>query len=615
MMIAAVQWRVWQHDALRNLSLFHKIALALGLSVSLMSAVLVYSAHINARHTEALRALDRDVLEPLDRAERLRNEIAALQTRLLSLIAAENQSIPAMPSSPANELAARLDRLEVDFPRVMDAMRPVPPRDAAAAQIAFANYTTLVRTAPRMTASRKPPDLPAIIQQYDRLSIGLDAVINALEMPRGLRVQAAIDDSAFIRKTLITLGIAATCLAVFGAAIAARMIAHPVHELARRMDRLADGATDIDMPGLDRRDEVGAMARGGQMFRDNIIARREGEAILRQTNLQLNATLNSMVQGILVWGPDQRVQIVNRRYATIVGVTEASVVPGMTVADIVANYQSHGLLLDRSPYAFGELIRKLISGHPSTESEMVFRPDLIVRVITEPMANGGAVITYEDITERRQSQERIAFMAHHDALTGLPNRKMFVDRMDTLTAKQSEPDPFAVLCLDLDRFKEVNDTLGHPAGDELLRLVAARLRGCARDGDLIARLGGDEFAVIMEGGNVRSAAALATRLIASIGAPYALQGNHIIIGTSIGIELSESGVPGAELLKRADVALYRRSRIAEPSPSSNSAWTNTCRFAAASKPICGLRWSATSSSFTTSRFTIWRKIAFAVSRH
>ena len=119
--------------------------------------------------------------------------------------------------------------------------------------------------------------------------------------------------------------------------------------------------------------------------------------------------------------------------------------------------------------------------------------------------------------------------------------------------------PFGVLCLDLDHFKEVNDTLGHPAGDELLRLVAARLRHCVRDHDLIARLGGDEFAIVVASpaGGPALAASLAARLVESIGAPYEIQGHTIVIGVSIGIALSEPGVSGADMLKRADVALYR----------------------------------------------------------
>ena len=116
-----------------------------------------------------------------------------------------------------------------------------------------------------------------------------------------------------------------------------------------------------------------------------------------------------------------------------------------------------------------------------------------------------------------------------------------------------------MLCLDLDHFKEVNDTLGHPAGDELLRLVAARLRHCVRDDDLIARLGGDEFAIVVASlaGGPALAASLAARLVESIGAPYEIQGHNIVIGVSIGIALSEPGVSGADMLKRADVALYR----------------------------------------------------------
>jgi len=130
--------------------------------------------------------------------------------------------------------------------------------------------------------------------------------------------------------------------------------------------------------------------------------------------------------------------------------------------------------------------------------------------------------------------------------------------LDAAVDQLGEGHQFAVLCLDLDHFKEVNDTLGHAAGDELLRLVTGRLRHCVRDRDMVARIGGDEFAIVLSGldGGPASAASLAARLVESIGAPYQLIGHHIVIGTSIGIALSEPGVAGAEFLKRADVALY-----------------------------------------------------------
>jgi diguanylate cyclase (GGDEF)-like protein len=175
------------------------------------------------------------------------------------------------------------------------------------------------------------------------------------------------------------------------------------------------------------------------------------------------------------------------------------------------------------------------------------------------MTNGGTVVTFEDVTEKRRNEEQIAFMAHHDALTSLPNRVLFQEHMNSAVTQFDEGHQFAVLCLDLDHFKEVNDTLGHAAGDELLRLVAGRLRHCVRGHDVVARLGGDEFAIVLTSsiGGPAPATALATRLVESIGAPYELVGRNIVIGTSIGIALSEFGVPGAEFLKRADVALYR----------------------------------------------------------
>ncbi len=171
------------------------------------------------------------------------------------------------------------------------------------------------------------------------------------------------------------------------------------------------------------------------------------------------------------------------------------------------------------------------------------------------------VVVIDDITERRKTDQRIAFLAHHDALTGLANRAALTQKIEDAAARQRRrQEPFSVLLLDLDRFKQVNDTLGHPAGDTLLTDVAARLNGLIRETDTLARLGGDEFAIVQAGeANQReAAAALANRIIEALGRPFDIEGADINIGTSIGIALApEHDTSSDNLLKMADLALYR----------------------------------------------------------
>ncbi len=161
---------------------------------------------------------------------------------------------------------------------------------------------------------------------------------------------------------------------------------------------------------------------------------------------------------------------------------------------------------------------------------MEVRPGLFIHIAAEPMANDGVVVTFEDVSEKRQTAAQIAFMARHDVLANLPNRRLFQEHLETAVAQLDDGRQFAVLFLDLDHFKEVNDTLGHPVGDELLQLVAGRPRRCVRDRDVIARLGGDEFAIVMDGAAEDQVAAttLGTRLVQSIGAPYELLGRDIV---------------------------------------------------------------------------------------
>ena len=152
----------------------------------------------------------------------------------------------------------------------------------------------------------------------------------------------------------------------------------------------------------------------------------------------------------------------------------------------------------------------------------------------------------------------IAFLAHHDPLTRLPNRALFQDRIEQALALLDRDLGFAVLCLDLDHFKAVNDTLGHPVGDELLRQVADRLRACVRDGNSVARLGGDEFAIILlQATDPADVDRLAARIIEVIGSGYVIDGHQIGIGTSVGMALAPiDGSTSSVLLKNADTALY-----------------------------------------------------------
>jgi diguanylate cyclase (GGDEF)-like protein/PAS domain S-box-containing protein len=181
-----------------------------------------------------------------------------------------------------------------------------------------------------------------------------------------------------------------------------------------------------------------------------------------------------------------------------------------------------------------------------------------ISLIDDPSVQG-TVVTIRDITERKLLEEELKHQAFHDALTGLANRALFHDRVEhALTRHARHRQPIAVLFLDLDDFKVVNDSLGHLAGDELLRAVADRLQGCLRVGDTAARLGGDEFAVLIEDvADPKTAAGLAERIISSLSGPFPLEGREIFIHASIGFALSDQETRNAEeLLRAADIAMY-----------------------------------------------------------
>jgi diguanylate cyclase (GGDEF)-like protein len=206
-----------------------------------------------------------------------------------------------------------------------------------------------------------------------------------------------------------------------------------------------------------------------------------------------------------------------------------------------------------------ELRTANVRRHQAAEFELEQDDGRIIALAQQPMEDGGWVATCADVTEQRRAQARIAHMARHDELTNLPNRYAFRERIqEVLNASRADGSMLAVMCLDLDNFKEVNDTLGHPTGDALLCAVAERLVGCVRETDMVARFGGDEFAILqLEVGRLEDAERLASRLVDEMRRPFLINGDLVYSAGSVGIAISpKHGNDPVVLQKNADLALY-----------------------------------------------------------
>jgi diguanylate cyclase (GGDEF)-like protein/PAS domain S-box-containing protein len=293
------------------------------------------------------------------------------------------------------------------------------------------------------------------------------------------------------------------------------------------------------------------------LVEERTAALREREAQLRAQNLRFDAAVNNMSQALLMFDRTQRLVICNERYLRMYGLSAEIVRPGCTVRELLEHRRGAGSFSGNVEAYVQDLLDTLAKG--ATMARMVELPDgRTISVLNHPMADGGWVATHEDITERRRAERQIAHMARHDALTDLPNRVLFRDRLIEALVDVQRGAQLAVLYLDLDRFKAVNDTLGHQKGDDLLKVVAARLRRCLRETDTVARVGGDEFAIIQVGiGQPLDAAMLARRVCEAIRAPCDVSGHAVLVDTSIGVAVAPNdGSAPDELLKAADMALY-----------------------------------------------------------
>ncbi len=262
-----------------------------------------------------------------------------------------------------------------------------------------------------------------------------------------------------------------------------------------------------------------------------------------------------MSQGLALYDAEGALILANRRLSEMCGVSCEEVRIGMSIAEVMG---AIGFSRRRAQ----RVSERIHSIAPDGQMDQTFEEigeAHVVSIATRPMPDGGWVMTFEDVTERRKAEVQLAYLAHHDTLTGLPNRTYFHERLRQATTQAKRGTAFVLMSLDMNGFKSVNDTLGHAAGDELLKTVAQRLRACVRESDTVARLGGDEFAVIQTGPKEDGdAVVLAKRLIHALGQPYLLGGHQVISGCSVGMTMApKDGTEVDDLLKKADMALYR----------------------------------------------------------
>src|SRR3954469_1665837 len=285
---------------------------------------------------------------------------------------------------------------------------------------------------------------------------------------------------------------------------------------------------------------------------------RRSKYRLRQEKQRLDTAVNNMTQGLLLFDASERIVVCNRRYLEMYALNPQIVRPGCTLGDLL-NHRKEMNSFDGDVAAYRKSILQDLAQGRATEMTIETPDGRSIQIVNKPLEEGGWVATHEDITERRRAEERIAHLAHYDPLTNLPNRALFREHLEQQLTWVNRGSRLAVLYLDLDHFKSINDTLGHPLGDELLTAVAARLRTCVRETDIVARLGGDEFAIIQTAiEQSAEVTGLATRIIGNIREPFDLGGgHHVVTDTSIGIAIApDDGTEADRLLKNADLALY-----------------------------------------------------------
>jgi len=290
-------------------------------------------------------------------------------------------------------------------------------------------------------------------------------------------------------------------------------------------------------------------------FLDAVIATRDVGLLAGR----LDTALNNMSHGLCMLDEQRHVVIANSRLPSLLQIEDSLVRPGVSFRTILRECLKAGTLATTGLSKLLRNVEARLSGSIQSPLSIETGAGRTLALTFSPISNGGSVVLVEDVTEQKNAEAQIKYLAHFDALTGLPNRNAFREELDRVLSVIDRIGGCAILFVDLDQFKQVNDTLGHPCGDALLKKVADRLRRIVRETDIIARLGGDEFVVLQSPlEHAEKASLLARRIVEELAEPYNIEGSEVVIGASVGISTAPiDGRDGDVLLKNADMALYR----------------------------------------------------------
>ena len=555
-MLAALPHRLL--DPVRALSIKTKSFAALAVLLSCF-AVLGVNSYLTMRTTsEQLSVLRVNTLPKQAVVMDITNDIIATHMKVFRFVTlASNGVSKALLESLYSEVLAELDgetiRLKILADRLDSGKRELEVITAKWSRY-LAGVKDLMevgKTDHAMAAMM----LGATDEDYEAIESHLSAMSSQVNK-RTASVVSDILVSVVLDKLWLAFGGAAgMIISVLVAMGFARSLVRPIQAVTQAMRKVSSGALEVDIGYQNRKDEVGQMVQAISSFRRT--TQQHLETIASQHQL-FDVALNNMSHGLCMFDAEKKLIVRNNRFLEIFGISPELVDPACTLRDLLEALSAAGVVDQDHDQYIASLDAALAEG-TSIQTTMELKDGRTVHTFNRPMPGGGWVATHEDVTERLRQESRVAYMARHDALTGLPNRLYFRERIEDALPLLRRGKSIAILCIDLDHFKEVNDTLGHPCGDELLKLVAERLRQHVRETDILARLGGDEFAVVQtEVQKPDEVTVLANRLVEVLSEPYEIDGQEVIVGTSIGVALAPGdGEDPDQLLKNADMALYR----------------------------------------------------------